>query len=151
MPVEKLYPHLVGAAVEYSDFRKATDKKHFIKTVESTRNKISKHLTRIFSITNPVFISAALGEMVNYYRNQSYWLSVKSAIELRRMKDPVRVYLHETPEDRQGVLLSFLKVAKRDHDREVIVLAISYFVKVYESRRINFKEFLTKEEYLNTI
>lgn len=147
--MDTLYNSLVGAVVEYNDMKKAENREQFEKVLNQSKRKITVELDKIYATNNKALITAALAEMVNFYELQTYALSIRSHIELRRNRENVEKYLEQSVDERQTRLLNFLEsYKKQDYLREVIVIAIGYFVGVYKNRLLEFKPYLTKEEFI---
>jgi hypothetical protein len=147
--MDTLYNSLVGAVVEYNDMKKAENREQFEKVLNQSKRKITVELDKIYATNNKALITAALAEMVNFYELQTYALSIRSHIELRRNRENVEKYLEQSVDERQTRLLNFLETYKKqDYLREVIVIAIGYFVGVYKNRLLEFKPYLTKEEFI---
>jgi hypothetical protein len=147
--MDTLYNSLVGAVVEYNDMKKAENREQFEKVLNQSKKKITVELDKIYATNNKALITAALAEMVNFYELQTYALSIRSHIELRRNRENVEKYLEQSVDERQTRLLNFLETYKKqDYLREVIVITIGYFVGVYKNRLLEFKPYLTKEEFI---
>jgi hypothetical protein len=147
--MDTLYNSLVGAVVEYNDMKKAENREQFEKVLNQSKRKITVELDKIYATNNKALITAALAEMVNFYELQTYALSIRSHIELRRNRENVEKYLEQSVDERQTRLLNFLEsYKKQDYLREVIVITIGYFVGVYKNRLLEFKPYLTKEEFI---
>jgi hypothetical protein len=147
--MDTLYNSLVGAVVEYNDMKKAENREQFEKVLNQSKKKITVELDKIYATNNKALITAALAEMVNFYELQTYALSIRSHIELRRNRENVEKYLEQSVDERQTRLLNFLEsYKKQDYLREVIVITIGYFVGVYKNRLLEFKPYLTKEEFI---
>lgn len=139
---------LVGAGVEYSDMKKTEHRVAFEKILKQSKLRITKEMEKVYSIDNRAIRVPAMAEMYNYYMKQDYALSIRSHINLRRNKGIVEKYLTDSHDDREERLINLLKSHRKNVEyREVIVIAVFYFVGVYKSRLPNFKPYLTKEEF----
>ena len=88
-----------------------------------------------------------LAELLAFYRTKPYYMAVRGGFHMGRYRPAVIDYVQTlTPQDRQDRLMKALD--DKDADRDVILKALRWFVHCYPSRRKNFKEVLSRSEYL---
>lgn len=147
--VPELYYSLVGSSIDFSFKKKLDNALSIENNIRMARARITKSLTKAIECRSTPFKVTCMAELLDYYRRQTYYMAVRGAIELRRLRPDVLSYLNEnTPDERAETLYGWLESSKKHPDREVIVEALRYYLMSYPSRARQFREVLTREEYL---
>ena len=88
-----------------------------------------------------------LAELLAFYRTKPYYMAVRGGLRMGRYRPAVIDYVQAlTPQERQERLVKALE--DKESDRDVVLKALRWFVHCYPSRRKNFKELLSRSEYL---
>lgn len=152
---KSLAQSLVGCSIEFRDGKKL-DRLNSGPALTLLRNKITSFCSKAYQARASVsVVSLACCQL--YYLKQSNYFSVRSAIELKRLREKVLDLINEGADKMESALISALNFPRletklsgkmyEDNDREVIVDAVKYFVGVYPSRTKNFKSYLTRDEF----
>lgn len=122
--------------------------------VEDANDLIPKELDNIHRDlgvalrTNGLYCIMVMAEMLNYYRKQPYYTQVRSSIKRERYNADILEYLNLDTDNRQARMLKPLGMKIKDIERDAVLTALKYFLAVYPNRKINYKEVLTREEYI---
>lgn len=143
----KLYPSLVGVNVFYKVKGTELSEGDISESIKATRNKIKADLSVGELEYYPSLRIVLLAEMYNFFRNTSYFMSVRSAISMGRNRLMVMSYLEKSVDERRDNLIGYLKtLSGMTRRRDVIVSIVSYFCKTYPRKMDDFKCYLSKEE-----
>lgn len=146
--IQSLYPSLVGSSIEFSFRKKVANATSIDKNIQSARKKIAQDVELALEVGGELCVML-LAELTNYYRNELYYMAVRSAIEMRRFRPAVLDYLQLDVSERADRLYSVLSEKLRgDRHRELKVVIAKYFLGTYPSRLVEFKKLLTREEYM---
>lgn len=144
---QRLFPSLVGASTEFSFKKKLSSATPIEKNIQSAREKITRDVEEALEIGGELCVML-LAELTNYFRNETYYMAVRSAIEMRRYRPSVLDYLQLSVEERSDRLKTALSTKLRgDKTRDFKVTILRYFLRTYPSRTHEFKHLLTREEY----
>lgn len=141
---QMLLKSLVGASIEFK-FGKYSDATSIEENIKSEKRKIAKNLSLAFESGKGLCV-ALLGEMLSYYMKETYYMAVRSSLELRRYRPRVMDYLKLSIDEREKFLIDQLN--KKVGDRDAKVEAVRYFLSTYKGRIKNFRPYLNKEEFL---
>ena len=145
--VRELQRSLVGSSIEFRFSKRDTGATPASANFAAEKSRIRKSIDMAFSADRDNCL-VLLAEMFDYYRGVSYYMAVRSAIELRRMRPFVLDYVKELSIDDREERLKKLLVDKSDKQRDSAIEALRYFLSTYKSRLKNFRSLLTKEELL---
>lgn len=148
---KELYQSLVGASTEFSFKKKLSNPLSLEKNIEAAQRKISRDVKTALSVGGKLCIMM-LAEITNHYRNEPYYMAVRSYIEMRRYRPTVLEYLSKEVEERADEIRSILSESiKGDKNRELKVGILEHFIAVYPSRLSMFKSLITRSEYLQVV
>lgn len=142
-----LYQSLVGSSTDYSFKSKLTSAVNLEKNIQAARKSIKRDIQEALSIGGNLCVML-LAELTNYYRNETYYMAVRGAIEMRRYRPSVLEYLHEPVQERAERLVAALSSESKGKVRDLKVSIAKYFLKAYPSRLRDFKKFFTREELM---
>lgn len=145
--VLELQRSLVGSSIEFRFSKKDTGATPASANFDAEKARIKKSVERAFEAGGDICLSL-LSEMFDYYRGVPYYMAVRSAIELRRMRPFVLDYVKELSIDDREKRLQKLLALKASKQRDAVVDALRYFLSTYKSRLKNFRSYLTKEELM---
>ena len=145
---KSLEQSLVGYSIEFRDNKKS-DHLNSGPALTLLRNKITSFCSKAYQARVSVsVVSLACCQL--YYLKQPNYFSVRSAIELKRLREKVLDLINEGADKMEEALISalnFPRLKTKLNDRDVIIDAVKYFIGVYPSRTKNFKLYLTKDEF----
>lgn len=145
---QSLFQSLVGSSIEFSFKKKVTNVLSIDENIKESRRSISVDVEDALECGGALCVML-LAEMTNYYRNQLYYMAVRSAIEMRRYRPKVLEYLQLSVDERAERLQNVLSEKLRgDRNRELKVTIAKYFLQTYPSRLSSFRKLFTKAEYL---
>lgn len=146
--IDNLFPYLVGSVVErkFSTTSDKSDdnKEYYKKIISSTQLKIENTTKMAISSGGEVCIFL-LAEMLNYYKSQPYYPSIRSCFSCGRYADRINEYLSIPTLERVRMLITLLNSSKPRY-RDAIIDIIYYFCGVYKSKASMFFEYLSREE-----
>ena len=145
--IKSLATSLVGSSIDFSFKKKLDGATSIDANISVERSRIRKNVQRAFEAGGSLCI-ALLGEMLSYYSKEIYYMAVRSSIEMRRYRPLVAEYLALSIDERAETLKKLLRFGKKDPQRDTKVEALRYFLSTYTGRIRDFKDYLTKEEYL---
>lgn len=128
---------LVGSTIEYSFGKNSGN-------IDAAKERIRENVKLAHSVQG-IYCVTLLGEMTAYYRNEIYYMAVRSCIEMRRFRIPVLEYLNLSVSERAERLCDLLSKSKH---RELVIEALRYFLLIYPNRTSSFKKYLSREEYI---
>lgn len=145
----RLFPSLVGSSIDFS-FKKGFEGSLTLeKNLRSEKEKIRNVVESALSAGGEVCVML-LAELTSYYLKTSYYMAVRSSIEMRRFRPYVLDYLKLSIQERADRLRAQLSV-KSNAYRQLKVQALKYFLDTYPSRTKDFKKLLTKEEFMTVV
>lgn len=104
------------------------------------------NLKKAFALGGKICI-VIISELLYRYKNEPYYSSLRSTLNINNgYKDLVDEYMGFSPQEREDNLKSLLT---KSRNRDEVLIALRYFISTYPGRRKNFKELLTREEYLD--
>lgn len=145
--VPELYRSLVGSSIDFSFKKKADDVQSIEKNIHSAKVRITKSLSLIREAHSSAQVMA-MAALLDYYVHQSYYMAVRSCIELRRLRPDVIKYLEESTVEERAQHLRIALENTRSKARDVFVEALRYYIMLHPSKLKDFKKYLTKEEFL---
>lgn len=111
----------------------------------SRERKIAeKDLKTAFAVGGRICI-IIIAELLYRYKNEPYYASLRSALNIGKYEDLVDEYMNFGVQEREDNL----KLSLKSRNREEALIALKYFISTYPRRKKNFKELLTREEYLD--
>ena len=91
-------------------------------------------------------------EMLNYYRNQPFYMMIRSSIVLGRVRPQVIKLLSRLNSTERCFMLSeALNKGPKDPDRKTYVATASFMLRTYERHLPALRKFLTSEELLTCV
>lgn len=135
---------LVGSTIEYSFGKKVSSALSISGNIDAAKERIRENVKLTHSVQG-IYCVTLLGEMTAYYRNEIYYMAVRSCIEMRRFRIPVLEYLNLSVSERAERLCDLLSKSKH---RELVIEALRYFLLIYPNRTSSFKKYLSREEYI---
>lgn len=146
--IQSLFPSLVGSSIEFSFKKKVASVTPIDQNIQSAKKRIERDVEVALSVGGEICVML-LAELTNYYRNEIYYMAVRSSIEMRRYRPAVLDYLNLEVQERADRLKAALSEPLRgDKNRDAKVEALRYFLSTYPSRLKEFKCLLTREEYM---
>ena len=145
--VPELYRSLVGSSIDFSFKKKSDDVQSIEKNIHSAKVRITKSLSLIREAHSSAQVMA-MAALLDYYVHQSYYMAVRSCIELRRLRPDVIKYLNESTAEERAQHLRIEFEHTRSKTRDVLVEALRYYIMLHPSKLKDFKRYLTKEEFL---
>jgi hypothetical protein len=140
--MNSLAKYLVGTCVEFKSGKYVIEGSAN-ESLQTEREAIDTICTRARSLSEKDAV-VVLAEVMSYYRKQVFFPAVKGAFSLGRLRSKIVAYLDSTDIDgRQQNLISLLKKG----DNNSTITAVKCFLGVYKSRVLNFKKYLTREQY----
>lgn len=142
-----LLKSLVGSTMEFrfSDKEKSVT---YLKTISTERKVIEKDVSVAHKVGGSTCLKI-LAEMLDYYRRQSYYMAVRSALIMKRHRPSVLDYLNtQSIDERSERLVNDLK---KTGGRYEALIAIKYFLRSFPNRVKYFRPYMTKEEILFTL
>lgn len=143
-----LFHSLVGSSIEFSFKKKIANATPIEQNIQSARKRIERDVEDALAVGGELCVML-LAELTNYYRNEIYYMAVRSAIEMRRYRPAVLDYMKLDVQERADRLKSVLSEKLRgDRNRDLKVSIAKYFLGTYPSRLPEFKKLFTREEYM---
>lgn len=144
--IKSLYPSLVGVSTEFRFKDKSATP--LDGNIIADRNKIQKDVSKALLHGGKLCVML-LAELTAFYRRETYYMAVRSAIEMRRYRPAVLEYLKLSVDERAKELKNVLSKSRyTDKDRDLKVSVAKYFLSIYPNRLYDFKKLLTKEEFI---
>lgn len=145
---KSLFPSLVGNSIEFSFRNKLSGATPIEDNIKSARKRIRHDVEEALSVGGELCVML-LAELTNYYRTETYYMAVRSAIEMRRYRPAVLDYLQLDVSERANRLYEVLgEKLYGDRNRDLKVTIARYFFGTYPSRLPDFKKLFTREEYM---
>ena len=145
---KNLFPSLVGGSIEFNFIKKVANATPILDNIEEAKRRITRDVKEALSVGGELCVML-LAELTNFYRNEVYYMAVRSSIEMRRFRPAVLEYMQLDVQERADRLQEVLSEKLRgDKNRDIKVSALRYFLSTYPNRCKEFKRLLTKEEYL---
>lgn len=142
--MDNLLKSLVGSHIDFSFKRNASNVLTIEKGITLAKSRIDKDVEKVFESPRSLGVKL-LAELTSYYSHQPFYWAVRSHITMRRLRPAVLLHLEKSVEERAESIKDLLKTKA---DREVKITVLKYFLGVYPSRLREFKELITREEYL---
>lgn len=146
--IQNLYPSLVGSSTEFSFKKKIASVVPIEQNIQSAKKRIKRDIESALEVGGELCVML-LAELTNYYRNEIYYMAVRSDIEMRRYRPTVLEYMKLDVQERAERLQSVLsEKLRRDKNRDLKVSIAKYFLGTYPNRLPDFKKLFTREEYM---
>lgn len=146
--IQNLYPSLVGSSIEFSFKKKVANATSIEQNIQSARKCIDRDIEMALAAGGKLCVML-LAELTSYYSKETYYMAVRSAIEMRRYRPAVLEYLQLGVQERAERLQSVLSEKLRgDKNRDLKLSIAKYFLGTYPSRLPDFKKLFTREEYM---
>ena len=148
--IRSLAPSLVGGSIDFSFKKKVSDATSIEANISAERKRIIRNIELAFEVGGNLCVTL-LAEMTSFYSKELYYMAVRSSIEMRRYRPLVLEYLEKSVDERAEHLMELLKEKSSKYSlgaRDAKVEALRYFVSTYRGRLMEFKKYLTKEEFL---
>lgn len=143
-----LFPSLVGSSIEFNFLKKVANATPITDNITAAKRRIMRDVKDALAVGGELCVML-LAELTNFYRNEIYYMAVRSSIEMRRFRPAVLDYMGLDVQERADRLKEVLSEKLRgDKNRDVKITALRYFLSTYPSRAKEFKSLLTREEYL---
>lgn len=135
---------LVGAHIEY----RSGNPEVYERTLRTERNKIRETIELAEQSSTSAKIMLYV-EMLNYYRNQPYYMMIRSSIVLGRVRPEIVKLLSRLDSDERCTkLVEGLSLGVKDADRKAYVATASFMLRTYERHLPKLRKLLTPEELL---
>ena len=140
---------LVGSSIEFRFSTKRGGETTLDGNISSAKFRIRKNVELALSTGGELCV-LLLGELTAFYLREIYYMAVRSTIEMRRYRPLVLEHLKLSIEERAKKLKAHLGSVRpeKDKNRDLKIEALRYFLSVYPSRLKEFREVLTREEYI---
>ena len=149
--MDALLKSLVGAHIEYWSRTSGEDSASWERVLRSERKKIQEtiEIAEQSSTTAKIMLYV---EMLNYYRNQPFYMMIRSSIVLGRVRPQVIKLLSRLNSTERCFMLSeALNKGPKDPDRKTYVATASFMLRTYERHLPALRKFLTSEELLTCV
>lgn len=146
--IKSLFPSLVGSSIEYSFKKKLASVTPIEQNIRSAKRRIERDVEMALAVGGELCVML-LAELTSYYSKETYYMAVRSSIEMRRFRPRVLEYMALSVDERAERLQKVLsEPIRKDKNREIKVEALRYFLSTYVGRINEFKKLLTREEFL---
>lgn len=144
--MDALLKSLVGAHIEYRSKIDSPDA--YEQTLRTERNKIRETI-ELAEQSGIMAKTMLYVEMLNYYRNQPYYMMIRSSLVLGRVRPQVVKWLSRLNSDeRCSKLVEALSSGVKDPDRKAYVATASFMLRIYERHLPVLRKQLTPDELL---
>lgn len=146
--IRNLFPSLVGSSTEFSFRKSLASVTPIEQNIRSAKKRIERDVEMALGVGGQLCVML-LAELTYFYAKETYYMAVRSSIEMRRYRPSVLEYMSLDTDERAERLTTVLsKPLRSDKNREIKVEALRYFLSTYPNRVSQFKKLLTREEYL---
>lgn len=152
--IQNLYQSLVGVSLEFRD-GKSQDHVDSGEALNLLRSQITNFCQKVLDEVAPdseITAIATLACLVDYYRRNPNYYSVRSAIVLRRLRPKTLEFLKFSVDFRAKKILDLVETEyappKTPEIHYALRECLRYFIGVYPSRFKYYKIYLNKEDRL---